>query len=180
MPEYRRTYLPGATYFFTVKTLDRRPILTRENGRAALRRAITDIQAKHPFVNIAWVLLPDHLHAIWRLPEKDSNFSLRWSLIKQQVSRQCAVDAGLVSANASQQKRHERAFWQRRFWEHVIRDENDFERHVDYIHYNPVKHGYVQRTVDWPYSTFHQYVRRGVYPADWATADEDGPINFGE
>jgi putative transposase len=122
-----------------------------------------------PFVVEGWVLLPDHLHCIWTLPEGDADFSTRWSLIKRSVSRfaaEMALDPGLRKASA--RKRRESTVWQRRFWEHLIRDEADMERHLDYIHFNPVRHGYVARAVDWPYSTIHRYVREGVYPVDWA------------
>jgi putative transposase len=162
MPEYRRAAVPGGTYFFTVKTFERKQILTQEPYRVALRQAIAEVRASLPFESIAWILLPDHLHTVWKLPEGDANFSLRWSLIKQRVTRQCAGDTGSASTTRSQQKRREGTIWQRRFWEHVIRNDADLEQHVNYIHYNPVKHGYVSRARDWPYSTFHRFVRRGV------------------
>ncbi|HEV8721971.1 MAG TPA: transposase [Candidatus Binatia bacterium] len=180
MSEYRRAYVPDGTYFFTVKTLERQPILTQEHYRLALREAIIDVRTKLPFQSLAWVLLPDHLHAIWKLPESDADFSMRWSLIKQHVTRQCADRAATVLVSQSRQRRREGTISQRRFWEHLIRDETDLERHVDYIHYNPVKHGYVRRTADWPYSTFHRYVRDGVYPTDWGNDDEPPHSNFGE
>jgi putative transposase len=122
-----------------------------------------------PFVIEGWVLLPDHLHCIWTLPEGDADFSTRWSLIKRSVSHfaaEMALDPVLRKASA--RKRRESTIWQRRFWEHLIRDEADMERHLDYIHFNPVRHGYVARAADWPYSTIHRYVREGVYPVDWA------------
>jgi len=113
--------------------------------------------------------LPDHLHCIWTLPEDDSDFSSRWSLIKQSVSRFCPELAlNATDRRASARRHRESTIWQRRFWEHKIRDAVDFERHLDYIHYNPVRHGHVMYAVDWPYSTIHRYVREGVYPADWA------------
>jgi putative transposase len=180
MPDYRRAYVPGGTYFFTVKTFERQPILTEEHCRTALRQAITEVRTMLPFESIAWVLLPDHLHTVWHLPEADADFSLRWSLIKQRVTRQCADGSSAAPIMRSRQKRREGAIWQRRFWEHLIRDDTDLERHVDYIHYNPVKHGYVARVTDWPYSTFHRYARRGVYPADWATGGERQEGDFGE
>jgi len=180
MSEYRRNYVPGGIYFFTVNTFERRPILSQELHRAALRQAIYDVRNLLPFQSIAWLLLPDHLHTIWKLPETDTNFSLRWSLIKQHVTRQCAERSGKMPITQSRQKRHEGTIWQRRFWEHAIRDDTDFRHHIDYIHYNPVKHGYARRAADWPYSTFHRYVRDGVYPTDWAWADEDNMSNYGE
>lgn len=121
-----------------------------------------------PFTIDAWVLLPDHLHAIWTLPKDDAAFGKRWGIIKAHVSRKCAllIDTS-VARNASRVIRRESDFWQRRFWERQIRDERDYERHVDYIHYNPVKHKLVNRVADWPHSTFHQYVGRGVYANSW-------------
>jgi putative transposase len=179
MPDYRRARIKGGTYFFTVKSFERRPILIDKRCRTALRHAIMEVRKTHPFEDLAWVLLPDHLHAIWQLPEGDDNFSARWSLIKKSVTQQCKVWLP-PSDSASRRTRHERALWQRRFWEHVIRDDLDLERHVDYIHFNPVKHGYVSRVADWPYSTFHGYVRRDIYPQEWANADHDEQGQFGE
>ena len=180
MSEYRRAYVPGGTFFFTVTTFERRPILTEEPYRAALRSALNDVRKRLPLESIAWVLLPDHLHTIWSLPENDGNFSLRWSLIKQQVTRQCADDSRTGPASESRRRRHEGAIWQRRFWEHAIRDETDLRHHIDYIHFNPVKHSYVKRVIEWPYSTFRKYVRTGIYPTDWASGGEEGGSNYGE
>lgn len=149
---YRRYYQKGGWYFFTVVAHERRTILIQPDIRAALREAIGKIRANYPFMIHAWVLLPDHLHAIWQLPEGDSNFSLRWNQIKRHVSFRCAYD---------------KPIWQPRFWEHCLRDEADFQRHFDYVHWNPVKHGYVLRVADWPYSTFHRHVRAGIYAPDW-------------
>lgn len=179
MPEYRRASIPGATYFFTVVTHRRQPLLTDARCRTALRDAINRVRSEMPFDIAAWVLMPDHLHTVWQLPSGDKDFSLRWSLIKQHVTRDCAMWLPQQNISCSREKRGEGGLWQRRFWEHLIRDENDFSRHLDYIHYNPVKHGYVANAGDWSYSTFHRYVKRGVYPADWGgVADELG--RFGE
>ena len=180
MPDYRRAYVPGGTYFFTVKTFDRRPLLIDDRCRTVLRKAIVQVRATLPFEIIAWVLLPDHIHSVWQLSEADADFSLRWSLIKQRVTKQCIDRTGASRITPSRKKRREGTFWQRRFWEHLIRDETDLERHVDYVHYNPVKHGYVRRIADWPYSTFHRYVSRGMYPLDWACGDEYSDDDFGE
>ena len=180
MPNYRRAHIPAGTYFFTVKTFERQPVLTNERCLIALRQAIAEVRGMHCFETLAWVLLPDHLHTIWRMPENDADFSLRWSLIKQRVTRQSDDEVSDAALTRSRQKRHEGAFWQRRFWEHMIRDDTDLRHHVDYIHYNPVKHGYVTRVADWPYSTFHRYVRRGVHPTDWASAGEALESAFGE
>ena len=181
MPEYRRANIPGATYFFTVTTHRRQRLLTDPRCRVSLRNAINQVRLKMPFEIIAWVLMPDHLHAVWQLPPNDKDFSLRWSLIKQQVTRDCVVWLPRQDLSASREKRGEGSLWQRRFWEHLIRDETDFSRHLDYIHYNPVKHGYVSKVTDWPYSTFHRYVEEGVYSEDWGDVVEmkDGK-NFGE
>jgi len=116
------------------------------------------------------VVLPDHLHALWTLPPGDADYAIRWSLIKRQVS-QSSRHLIVQPQSASRSKRREIGFWQRRYWEHFIRDDADFERHVDYVHYNPVKHGLVEQVRDWHYSTFHRYVRLGMCPSDWAGGD---------
>jgi putative transposase len=146
----------------------------------ALRDAFHRVRAEHPFLLEAVVVLPDHMHAVWTLPAGDANYGKRWSLIKRYVSQASRHLTGQV-VNASRDKRRELAFWQRRFWEHQIHDDADYARHVDYLHYNPVKHGLVSRVRDWPYSTFHPFVRFGIYPVDWAglTIDETGTC-FGE
>ena len=180
MPNYRRAHTPGGTYFFTVKTYERQLVLTQGRVRSALRKAIAEVRGMRSFETIAWVLLPDHLHTIWRMPEHDSDFSLRWSLIKQHVTRECGDEVGDTAPTRSREKRREGTLWQRRFWEHMIRDDTDLRQHIDYIHYNPVKHRYVTRVSDWPYSTFHRFVRQGIYPTDWASADETLDQPFGE
>jgi putative transposase len=164
MPNYRRGRVAGGTYFFTV-TLRNRRAATLTNNIDLLRTAVRRVRAHHPFEIDACVVLPDHLHCIWTLPPDDDRYSLRWRLIKSIVSK------GLPPAERRPRKlcvRSERGIWQRRFWEHTIRDDRDYARHLDYIHFNPVKHGYVPRAADWPYSTFHTYVRDGVLPLDWA------------
>jgi len=169
MSHYRRLVIPGASYFFTVVTYRRRPILCDTPVRSALRAAIETVRVQHPFVIDAWVLLPDHLHCIWTLPPDDADYSIRWNLIKRSVSLTCAEQYRRTDwMTVSKSKHRESTFWQRRFWEHGLRDDRDFFHHVDYIHFNPVKHGYVERVRDWPYSTFHRYVAHGVYPPDWA------------
>lgn len=168
MTRYRRART-GHTFFFTLVAYHRRPILCHPTIRNSLRRAIQNLRHTRPFSIDGWVLLPDHLHCIWTLPDGDSDFSTRWSLIKRAVSRfsrDVALDPD--SRSASARKHRESTIWQRRFWEHLIRDDIDFERHLDYIHFNPVKHGHVGRAIDWPYSTIHRYVKEGVYPGDWA------------
>jgi putative transposase len=178
MTRYRRI-TAGSTFFFTIVTYRRRPILCKDAVRAALRQAIHDVRVTRPFSIDALVLLPDHLHCIWTLPDGDSDYSTRWSRIKRNVSREChqAFHNSLL-LTPSARKRREVSIWQRRFWEHRIRDEADFERHADYIHYNPVRHGYAARASEWPYSTFRQYVKRGVYAPEWGEGPESG--DFGE
>lgn len=181
MPEYRRADIPGATYFFTVITYRRQALLTDLRCRESLRIAIDKVRLEMPFKIVAWVLMPDHLHAVWQLPQNDKDFSLRWSLIKQHVTRDCASWLPRQGLSTSRDKRGEGSLWQRRFWEHLIRDEIDLARHVNYIHYNPVKHGYVTNVADWPYSTFHRYVKQGTYPEDWGgTIETNDGKNFGE
>lgn len=174
MPEYRRARIAGGTYFFTVNTLHRLPVLVNDDVRVALRRGIEKTRETRPFIIDAWVLLPDHLHCVWTLPAGDADFAVRWAIIKRQVGRTCAaryVDQGAF--NASRARRKESGLWQRRYWEHLIRDEDDYRRHVDYIHWNPVKHGYVKKASDWPYSTFYRYVKAGVYELEWEMSDKE-------
>ena len=169
MSNYRRANAKGATYFFTVVTYRRQKFLTMPQNRLALRNAITATKLHYAFVIEAWVLLPDHMHCIWTLPENDSDFSRRWGLVKAKFTKQNKARLHNETwMNQSKGKHRESTIWQRRFWEHQIRDDDDFQKHVDYIHFNPVKHGYVDRVCDWPYSTFHRYVRSGVYQIDWA------------
>ena len=176
MTNYRRNFVPGGTYFFTVNLADRRlRLLTDQIER--LRAAFRYAQERHPFTIDATVVLPEHLHAIWTLPEGDADFALRWRLIKSTFSR--ALPRG-EETSTSRFRRGERGIWQRRYWEHTIRDEDDFARHVDYIHFNPVKHGHVTRVGDWPFSSFHKMVRLGVYPGDWAGDVKDDGSDFGE
>ncbi len=147
MPDYRRAYVKGGTFFFTVVTYGRFPLFQQESAVNLLRACFRQTMVTHPFDIDAWVILPEHLHTIWTLPENDSDFSVRWKNIKASFSRQYK---GYVAGNASQSmlKKGERGIWQRRFWEHTIRDEADYEKHCDYIHYNPVKHGLVSTPSD--------------------------------
>jgi len=167
MSRYRRSRT-GSTFFFTLVSFRRHPILCLPPIRSALRRAIEDVRQSRPFTIDAWVLMPDHLHCIWTLPDGDTDYSARWAIIKSSVSRFALVSTVSTGArNPSRIKHRDASIWQRRFHEHQIRDDRDFERHMDYIHFNPVRHGHVASAVDWPYSTFHRYVKSGVYPADW-------------
>jgi putative transposase len=175
MSHYRRSNAAGATFFFTVTTCKRRPVLVEDAVRSALRQAIVETRIRFPFEIHAWVLLPDHLHCLWELPEGDSDFARRWALIKRQTSQKCSSLFDNSEQSASRQRRRELPFWQRRFWEHQIRNDTDFKRHADYIHWNPVKHGLVRRAADWPWSTFHRYQAQGIYSPDWCNMD-DGDI----
>ena len=164
MTAYRRYRLKGGCYFFTVALAERRGSLLTDNIQG-LRTAFREVKQAHPFEIEAIVILPDHLHCIWTLPEGDDDFSTRWRQIKAAFSRQLPKTE---RCSKSRCNKGERGIWQRRFWEHAIRDEVDYQRHADYIHYNPIKHGYVIRAVDWPYSSFHRLVKLGVYSNDWA------------
>ncbi len=168
MPQYRRAVVPGGTFFFTVAILERhRKLLTEHIDH--LRASFLAARQRRPFTVEAIVILPDHLHCIWTLPPDDVDFSTRWHDIKARFAARIPKGEKL---SERRMKKGERGIWQRRFWEHVIRDEGDYARHVDYIHYNPVKHGHAARVADWPYSSFHRYVQRGVYDIDWAAADD--------
>ncbi len=168
MSDYRRWFVPGGTFFFTVVTYARRPILTTKAGRELLRAAILSVRERHPFTIVATVLLPDHWHLVMQLPLDDDRYSLRMKQIKEKFSRSWLA-AGLPenAVTQSQLKRGERGVWQPRFWEHTVRDEDDFERCVDYIHWNPRKHGLVERVADWWWSSFHRFVRLGQYDIHW-------------
>ena len=172
---YRRALIPGASYFFTVNLADRSARLLVERI-ADLREAVRDVRRAHPFEIVAWVVLPDHLHAVWTLPDGDADYAMRWGLIKAGFSRRIPKGRAHPRQPCAQ---GERGLWQRRFWEHLIRDDRDLAGHVDYIHHNPVKHGYVDRAIDWPYSTFHRDLRRGNVTEDWGVRDDDVG-DFGE
>jgi putative transposase len=162
MVAYRRNFVAGGTFFFTVTVADRGSSVLIDHI-APLRAAFRVARKERPFSIDAIVILPDHLHAMFTLPLDDSDFPGRWRRIKSLFTRQ-VVARGF---SAERNDKGEYRLWQRRFWEHTIRDEADFERHADYIHYNPVKHGLVSQVVDWPYSSFHRYVRQGILPPDW-------------
>ena len=168
MSNYRRAYVSGATYFFTVVTYRRQPLFYHEIARYSLRQAIAKTRRNYPFTIEAWVLLPEHLHCIWTLPKDYNDFSIRWNLIKSRFSKSVKSYFHHVDwMTNSKQKHRESTIWQRRFWEHQIRNEEDYCNHFDYIHYNPVKNSLVTQVKDWPYSTFHNYVKKGFYTANW-------------
>ena len=170
MTDYRRIYIPGATWFFTVNLAERKGNRLLIDHINALRQAFIQVRHKHPFQIEAAVVLPDHLHCIWTLPTGDDGFSMRWGLIKGNFSR--SIENG-ERISASRSKRGERGIWQRRFWDHLIRDDADYRAHLDYIHWNPVKHGLVKNVVDWEHSSFHRFVERGWYPANWGCQNID-------
>ncbi|QIZ71630.1 REP-associated tyrosine transposase [Oxynema aestuarii] len=168
MAEYRREYWQGATYFFTQVTCDRQPWLCDDMARVALRQAIETVRRKRPFQIDAFVLLPDHFHCLWTLPENDGDFSTRMRLVKSHVTRAIGDRLNLeTTITASRKARRERNLWQRRFWEHRVRDEQEFAAYCDYIHINPVKHGLCKSPTDWPWSSIHRFIRQGIYPPDW-------------
>ena len=166
---YRRVRIEGATYFFTLVTHQRRPLFSDSHIVALLDEAIGKIHARHPFEIAAQVVLPDHLHALWRLPDGDADFSKRWRLIKEAFTRAYVKCRGVPEPTGLRRDKGEQAVWQRRFWEHLIRDERDFAAHVDYIHLNPVHHGLVCAPRDWPHSTFRKWVERGAYEPTWGS-----------
>ncbi len=168
MVRYRRSIVPGGTFFFTVVTFDRMPFLTEPIARQCLHAAWKQTTYAYPFKTDAVCLLPDHIHCIWTLPNGDSEFSIRWKMIKSLFTRSWLQNDGREGhRNIVRKKHREAAVWQRRYWEHVIQDDNDLSKHFDYIHYNPVKHGFVNHPARWPWSTFHKYVRTGWYDPDW-------------
>lgn len=158
MPNYRRDY-SGCCWFFTVVTHQRAPIFSNDNARDCLGKAVRECRSRYPFYIDAWVVLPDHMHCVWTLPDSDRDYSRRWGIIKRRFTQLFRIEGG------------PQPFWQRRFWAHRIDDEMDYGRHVDYVHYNPVKHGYARMAAGWPWSTFHRHMRKGVYPPDWYQAE---------
>ena len=173
---YRRARETGACWFFTVNLQNRQQTLLVDQV-SLLRDVVRQVRVRHPFHIDAFVVMPDHLHAVWTLPENDSDFSTRWMLIKTSFSRQLPANE---RRTLSRELKRERGIWQRRFWEHRIRDGADYQRHLDYIHYNPVKHGHVARASDWPYSSIHRYIRAGLMAADWAASSTAITSHFGE
>ncbi|PDT92014.1 transposase [Bradyrhizobium sp. Y36] len=173
MSRYRRAR--GSTFFFTVVLADGSSTLLVDQVDR-LRRIYRTVRQRRPFETVAICILPDHLHAIWTLPEGDVDFSSRWNLIKGGFSR--GLEAGPPSM--SKLKKREKGIWQRRYWEHAIRDDTDLERHIDYTHFNPVKHGLVTRVRDWPSSSFHGHVEKGTLPLDWGGDVREIAGQFGE
>jgi putative transposase len=173
--QYIRAKIKGGLFFFTVVLAQRSSRLLVEEIDH-LRLVYRTVKQRRPFETIAICVLPDHIHAVWALPEGDVDFPIRWNLIKSGFSRALAPR----QRSASKMKRREKGIWQRRYWEHAIRDAKDLERHVDYIHFNPVKHGYVAKVTDWPHSSFHRFVKDGLLAPDWGGDTKDIPGSFGE
>jgi putative transposase len=163
--DYRRIWHKGGTYFFTVNCLQRKNNSLLVDHIQTLRDAVKHVQKQYPFHIHAWVVLPDHLHCILELPQDEADYATRWRLIKTRFSK--SIDK-TEYINETRLKRNERGIWQRRYWAHLITDEKDYNAHMDYVHINPLKHGLVKQVSDWPYSTLHRYVDKGVYPKDWA------------
>jgi putative transposase len=160
MSNYRRDYT-GTVYFFTVVTSRRKLFLTSLKARTSLHRAVVECRRRYPFNLDGWVLLPDHLHCIWTLPEYDVNYSRRWSIIKR-----------LFTQTYEEGKELPPPYWQARFWTHTLVDDKDYEHHLNYLHFNPVKHGYVSAPGEWPWTSLHRYIGAGLYPVDWAQATD--------
>jgi len=172
VPDFRRWLVPGGTYFFTIVTAGRSAVFSQDSARRLLGTMMRQVRAASPFTTVAVVLLPDHLHAIWTLPAGDHDYSARWQAIKAKFSSAWLAAGGSeerVTAGYDRQRR--RGVWQPRFMEHTIRDERDLHNHADYIHYNPVKHGYARRPWDWPWSSFRRFVQEGEYPRDWGSSE---------
>lgn len=178
MSNYRRNKISGASYFFTLCLRNRQSKLLTEHIQE-LRIAYKKTQTKKPFVTEAMVVLPDHLHALWTLPENDADYPNRIRLFKSHFTRQLPRNLKKTN-NKNRQKHGQTGVWQLRYWEHTIQSEQDFINHVDYIHYNPVKHGHVRQVKYWEYSTFHQHVNRGIYDKNWGMDFKQAEIDFGE
>ena len=167
MPNFCRNYQAGGTYFFTLTLADRQQDLLIRHVDT-LRDAVRSVKQARPFAVDAWVVLPDHLHAIWSLPPHDADYSGRWREIKKRFAKIVRVMEGYRSSTEP--------VWQPRFWEHTINSSRDYQAHIDYVHFNPVKHGLVDQVQDWPYSTFHRAVKQGLYPLDWGGRDLNLPV----
>lgn len=175
MSRYIRPKVPGAAVFFTV-ALERRGADTLVRRVDVLRRAVRDTRAERPFRIDAFVVLPDHLHAVWTLPEGDRDYGTRWGAIKARFTRRVGFHP--TNRTASKVAKGDAGLWQRRFWEHTIRDAADFDAHMRYCWLNPVKHGLVGQATDWPFSSIHRDMRHGLVPPDIANGPKDGA--FGE
>ena len=181
MPNYRRILTDGGTYFFTVVTNERIPLFSNSQDVELLQRIIADTQKRYPFEQQAYCILPNHIHCIWKLPEGDHDYSIRWQVIKALVTRKLGSKANLEGPiSESRKRKRERGIWQRRFWEHTIRDDEDLARDIHYIHFNPIKHGLVKKLSDWRWSSFHDYVKEGYYDEDWGDLEPDNIKGLGD
>lgn len=172
MADYRRYRVDGGVYFFTLVTRNRFRLFDSPAARTQLGNVLRDCQERWPFQIDAIVLLPEHLHTIWTLPQNDARYSQRWAWIKKEFTKAWRQSGGIEQRiSLKRQQRGDGGIWQPRFWEHTIQNEHDFDRHFDYIHYNAVKHGHVRCPKDWPHSSFHRWVERGVYEANWGCSD---------
>ena len=173
---YRRVLIPNATYFITVNLQNRKSNLLIQRIDA-LRLAFSKVQQRHSFYIDAIVIMPDHWHMIMSLPTNDMDYPKRISLIKSTFSRQIEPHETI---SRSRRDKRERGIWQRRYWEHIILDSQDYEHHVNYIHFNPVKHGYVHKPSDWKYSSIHRFINKGILSKNWAWNDDVKQMGFGE
>ena len=167
MPNYRRAHAPGGAFFFTLVTHGRRPIFQTPERVGLFREATRRVKRERPFEIVGAVVLPDHVHFLWTLPPGDADFSRRIARIKMEFTRSLGARSSRTLGESSRRDRRESDVWQRRFWEHTIRDERDFEQHLNYVHYNPVKHGHATCPHAWPFSSFCEWVHRGAYEAEW-------------
>lgn len=174
MPNYRRYWIRGGTYFFTIKTEFNAPIFANPDHIRLLGIVFREMIERWPVEIPAIVLLPDHLHTLWTLPNGDTNYPTRWAWLKKEFTQRYLESGGSEQrVSSSRQRNRRRGVWQRRYWEHAIRDEQDFENHFDYIHWNPVKHGYAISPSEWPHSSFHRWVKEGVYDSSWGRMTEE-------
>lgn len=164
--KYQRYFQPGGTFFFTIVTYKRRKIFISEKTINLFNESVKCVQQRHPFEIQAFCICPDHIHMIWKLPEDDVDYPTRLRLIKSHFSHHYN-DKNRFGLPESRIKKGEKTIWQRRYWEHFIRNEEDFSRHIEYIHFNPVKHGLVDSPILWKFSSFSDFVQQGLYPADW-------------
>lgn len=180
MAIYRRFHTAGATWFFTLTAEGRRPLLVGPDSMHWIRRAAAEVRGRYPFELIAWVVLPDHLHALVNLPDSDCDYAKRISIFKRIVSKRLASRTTAPLCN-SMRTRRENGVWQRRFWEHMVRNQVDLQRHLDYIHFNPVRHGLAGNATGWPHSSIHRYVESGMVAKDWAAkVGDERERSFGE
>jgi len=181
MPNFRRAFVPGGSFFFTLVTNGRAPLFNQPVARQLLGTVFRECLEKWPFTINALVLLPEHLHAIWSLPQGDAAYPKRWGWIKKEFTQRWLEQGGHEEAiSAARESEGRRGIWQPRYWEHTLESDDDFERHFDYSHFNPVKHGHVRCPRDWPWSTFHRWVKAGVYPEHWACSKNGVMLDFSD